>query len=251
MTTSAEQDAAALMASPVRRSLVAALEAAGRPAEGAPGMTAAELAPHVGLHVTTVRFHLDQLVAAGVLTARFVRQDGAGRPRKVYVVADRVTHDAEGPLRLLATLLAEAMTAGVSGERLTPVEAGRRWVRDHLPGRPHREPAETPGAWIARVGEVIDVLDEWGYQPELSTSDGGRNARVELSDCPFLDLARENEAVVCGVHRGLIAESMRRVGEPGAEVSLEPFVAPDRCLAHIRRTTPFHSTAAPPPEERT
>ena len=106
------------------------------------------------------------------------------------------------------------------------------------PTAPRRD---SPGGWLGRVGEVIDVLDGWGYHPEVSTSEGGRTARVELSDCPFLDLARDNQAVVCAVHRGLIAESMKQAGEADAEVTLEPFVTENRCRAHIRTATPFRS----------
>ncbi len=242
MPATGEHDAAALLASPVRRSLVEVLEQ--QPVDddgGERGLTAAELALQVGLHVSTVRFHLDQLVAAGVLLAEFRRRASAGRPRKVYRTAGRPLSQGTEPLRLLTRLLAEAMTASVQGEPITPDEAGRRWAREHLEAHPDRAPADSPGAWLGRVGEVIDVLEEWGYQPEVSTSEGGRTARVELTDCPFLDLARDNQAVVCGVHRGLIAEAMNQMGEADADVTLEPFVAADRCRAHIRTTTPFRS----------
>lgn len=246
-TDQQQYDAAALLASPVRRRLVELLEArsaqrtGGSAASG--GSTAAELAPDAGLHVTTVRFHLDQLVAAGVVESFFQRRQTAGRPRKVYRVIARDEAAAAGsnPLRLLTQLLAEAMTASVQGERVTPVEAGRRWAREHLASHPERRPAESAGAWLGRVGEVVDVLESWGYQPEVSTSDGGRTARVQLTDCPFLDLARDNQAVVCGVHRGLIAESLAQAGEADAQVALEPFVTENRCLAMIRTTTPFRS----------
>lgn len=241
--TDGEYDAAALMASPVRRSLVDALERRSHEAPDDPGLTTADLAPVVGLHGTTVRFHLDQLVAAGVLRSTFRRQQGAGRPRKVYHLARRPTAGpAPDPLHLLTQLLAEAMTAAVRGESLTPEEAGRRWAREHLTADADRSPAETPGTWLARVGEMIDVLEGWGYQPELSTSDGGRAARVELTDCPFLDLARDNRAVVCGVHQGLIAESMRRFGETDTDVVLEPFVTPNRCRAHLRTRAAFRTS---------
>lgn len=240
MTTQQQYDAAALLASPVRRFLVELLEAT--VADSPDGRTAAELAPEADLHVSTVRFHLDQLVAAGVLESSFQRRQSAGRPRKVYRPAPRTAEPTGGePLRLLTQLLTEAMTASVHGEKVTPFEAGRRWAREHLQGHPERAPADSTGVWLGRVGEVIDVLEGWGYQPEVSTSDGGRTARVELSDCPFLDLARDNQAVVCGVHRGLIAESLAQAGESGAQVALEPFVTENRCLAHIRTTTPFRT----------
>ncbi len=249
MPATDDYDAAALLASPVRRVLVETLEAGGR---GGRGMTAAELAPHVGLHVSTVRFHLDRLVAGGVLRADFHRHEGAGRPRKLYSLGARAPGRAvtDRPLGLLAALLAEAMAVSTAGAAVTPEEAGRRWAREHVPEPADPRPAETQGAWLARVGEVVNVLEAWGYQPELSTSEGGRTARVELSDCPFLDLARSNTAVVCGVHRGLIAESMRRLGEPGAEVTLEPFVTQTRCLALIRATASFRPATPALPEER-
>ena len=60
---------------------------------------------------------------------------------------------------------------------------------------------------------MIDVLQEWGYTPELRTSEGGRVAEVTLAHCPFLELARANPAVVCGIHRGLIAGSLAQLGE--------------------------------------
>ncbi|HMM94986.1 helix-turn-helix domain-containing protein [Phycicoccus sp.] len=240
MPTKQEYDAAALLASPVRRFLVQLLEASAT--DSPQGLAAAEIAPQADLHVTTVRFHLDQLVAAGVLEAEFVRPGTAGRPRKVYRRAPARSAPGTEPLKLLTTLLTEAMTASVHGERLTPYEAGRRWAREHLADHSERTPADSAGAWLGRVGEVIDVLEDWGYQPEVSTSDGGRSVRVELTDCPFLDLARDNQAVVCGVHRGLIAESMAMSGEVRAHVALEPFVTETRCRALIRTDTPFKSS---------
>ena len=68
MTTAVPHNAAALLASPVRRALVDAL-AHVEGGDRTPGLTAAELADEVALHVTTVRFHLDQLVAAGLVEA--------------------------------------------------------------------------------------------------------------------------------------------------------------------------------------
>ena len=45
------------------------------------------------------------------------------------------------------------------------------------------------------------MLQEWGYTPEIATTDRGRTAEITLVDCRFLALARENPAVVCGVQR--------------------------------------------------
>ncbi len=78
-------DAGGLLASPVRRRIVARLaESRIAPGREHGGLSAAELAADLGLHVTTVRFHLDQLLAAELVTAGTEHREGAGRPRKVF-----------------------------------------------------------------------------------------------------------------------------------------------------------------------
>ena len=250
MTAAEPRHAAGLLASPVRRRLVDTLAHAGTGPRG-PGLTAAELAAEVGLHVTTVRFHLDQLVAAGLVEAEVRRGGGAGRPRKFYAVAPGSLEDIDprtevGSLRLLSSLLAQTLTDGASGESVTPAEAGARWAAEHVPAEPGA-PADTPGRWIGKLAQMIDVLQEWGYTPELRTTDGGRSAEVTLAHCPFLELARANTAVVCGIHRGLIAGSLAQLGETSTRVSLEPFVDSTTCLAHVSTTTPFRTTASKEP----
>jgi predicted ArsR family transcriptional regulator len=247
MTTSPQPNAAALLASPVRRQIVDALALADGDAD-TPGFTAAELASEVGLHVTTVRFHLDQLVAAGLVESAVRREGGAGRPRKVYTLAPGSLDDVDGRaeadhLRLLSGLLASTLTQGVGGHAMTPAEAGRRWAVEHVAPEQGSPPADTPGRWLGKLAQMIDVLQEWGYTPELKTSEGGRVAEVTLSHCPFLDLARANPAVVCGIHRGLIAGSLAQLGESATRVSLEPFVDDTTCIAHVSTTTPFRTTA--------
>lgn len=233
-----------LLASPVRRALVESLalhatDSAGE-GPGPAGLTAAELAERHDLHVTTVRFHLDQLVAAGVLEARFRRSARAGRPSKVYsVAAGSLDHSSsEEGFRILASLLASTLSEAAQGHTVSPEEAGAAWARSHV--APAGEPTATsPGQWIGKVGRMVDVLRDWGYTPEVSTSGDGRTAEIRLAHCPFLDLAKDNPAVVCGVHRGLIAGTMEQLGEPDTAVSLEPFVGPRLCTAHVTTRTPF------------
>lgn len=251
--------AGALLASPVRRRILEVLGtdrvssdrlSSGR--LGAEGLTAAQLAKQLSLHVTTVRFHLDQLVAAGLVEASFHKHIGAGRPRKVYarVKGPRPTVSSHDSLLLLSTLLTEAFA--VQGERqraMSPDEAGRRWAVENVPAAPG-EPAATPGQWIAKLGLAIDVLSEWGYEPELTADAGGRDARIELTYCPFRELARQNTEVVCGIHRGLIAGTMARLGEPDTTVELHPFAEGERCIARLQATGDRPEAPVPPPDER-
>ena len=249
-------DAAALglLASPIRRRIVDTLanlppaldpeSAAPTPAEG---LSAKELADRFGLHVTTMRFHLDQLVQAGLLTATFQRRESAGRPRKLYAVerGSLESVSSEQSFKMLSELLVESFHTDEHGRPLTPDEAGARWGRRRVgqersnAGAP--EPARTAGQWLGRIGHMVDLLEEWGYLPEVSTSNHGRTAEVALHDCPFLSLAQENTAVVCGIHRGLIRGVLESLGEESTQVGLTPFVTPHLCVASLTATTPFAS----------
>lgn len=242
MTASPPDEGASLLSSPVRREIIDLV--ANRDLEGAgvgAGMSAAEIAAQVGRHVTTVRFHLDQLVGAGLMEAGFARQPGAGRPRKVYRIAPGSFRDvpAEASYAMLTELLAKSFAASAAGEILTPQEAGHQWALDHVEGDPDEAPARSPGQWLGKVGRMVDVLRDWGYTPNVATRDDGRTVEVELVDCPFLEIASTQAAIVCGIHRGLIAGALERLGEGGAQISLEPFVEPNRCLAHLTTTTSF------------
>ncbi len=246
MTTS--DDATGLLRSAVRRDIVDTL--ANLPQDRREtGLSAREIGAQVGLHASTVRFHLDQLVAAGLLRSHFERSHGAGRPSKKYAVAQGSLEDANDSehYATLAGLLAEMFSErGPDDVPLTPEQAGAAWAHRHAPelvGVPATtEPARTAGAWLGKVGVMIDVLRDWGYTPNLRTEDFGRSADVDLVGCPFLPLARSNPEVVCAVHRGLMRGTLEVFGEADVELSLTPFVEPHRCLAHLTTRTPFAPT---------
>ena len=68
----------AVLASPVRRDALAVLRAAPGP------LTATALAEHLDLHVTTVRFHLDQLERVGLVARESEHSGRPGRPAAAY-----------------------------------------------------------------------------------------------------------------------------------------------------------------------
>ncbi len=229
-----------LLDSPVRRSIMALLRE-GAQGEGPASMTAAELGEQLDLHVTTVRFHVDQLVRVGLLTTDFVR-GRVGRPRKVYALApDDLVRTATDAYASLGAVLAEAWPEGHGAPSTSPREAGRAWLARHSPhASKEASPATSPGEWLGRIGCAYDLLLQWGYQPELSASGSARTTTLTLHDCPFLDMAAIRPDVVCGVHHGLIEGAMEMAGEPGVDISMRPFVGPRTCTVTItqgRHTT--------------
>lgn len=256
--TSPQAPGVDLLGSPVRRQVVdllASLPTRLDPENGArvaaDGLSARELADRFGLHVTTIRFHLDQLVEGGLVTSHFERGEGAGRPRKVYSIAHG-SLDSISPERsfaLLSEILVESLDGG--GEHLSPEELAARWSRRRLRKErlepAARKPATTAGQWLGKIGVMVDVLEEWGYVPDVSTTDGGRLARVALHACPFIELARRNTALICGIHRGLVRGVLDELGEEGATVSLTPYVTPHLCVADITAREPFTATTPSSP----
>lgn len=221
------------------------------------GQSAQELAEVVGLHLTTVRFHLDQMVAAGLLTSvQAAPSGGAGRPRKLYAVpavpmAAPTDPEALRAYAVLDEILSRASrtSAAASGppsldqSPTALVQSGWQWATEHV-ARVATDvaaggPATTPGAWLGKVGVVMDLLVGWGHAPEVRTTPGGRQTDILLRDCPFLALAKDQPHLVCGVHRGLLRGALDALGEETAALDLEPLVDHRTCHAHLTVTTPF------------
>lgn len=220
-----------LLDSAVRRRIVDELST-----EPDRSLTAAEAAEILGLHTSTARFHLDQLVAGQALSTRSERR-GVGRPRKVYVLAVPTEPTAaerdHKSLQLLSGLLTETFATRLDDQPLTPEQAGEAWARTHVPADPDAEPSSTAGEWLGRIGGLTDVLNTWGYTPEISTNGQDKAADIRLTHCPFRELAKENPAVVCGIHRGLMRGTMHQLGERDTEVDLVPFAEGNVCIAHL------------------
>jgi predicted ArsR family transcriptional regulator len=186
-------------------------------------MDVTALAAAVGLHVTTARGHLAMLERAGLVLRTQEVSGEPGRPRQLYALADE-SQPQEGHRRL-AEFLASVLAADAEGGERAE-EAGRRWAQAQLPD------AE-PLSWDAGTRRIVDLFDALGFAPE--TVDEQHHRRIDLRACPFRDVARAYPGIVCAVHRGLLKESLARMGQPGAAAGafLEPFVEPELCVAGI------------------
>ena len=109
-----------VLSSPVRREIMDALAnpphltSAGQPNRST-GLTAADLAERLHLHVTTVRFHLDRLEQAGLVASHDERAR-VGRPRRRFTVQPGQLTEVTAPdaYRVLAEVLAASMASGES-----------------------------------------------------------------------------------------------------------------------------------------
>jgi predicted ArsR family transcriptional regulator len=195
----------AAMASPSRRSVLDVLLASTGP------LDAAAVAERVGLHLTTTRFHLDQLVDAGLARRRASAEGRRGRPRMLYAPAGapRERDAREQLIRVLSGALSEHADE-------ESLRAGRRWASAFEPPRPD-DPV--PG--------LVDVLERLGFDPEPDAAD---DLVIRLPSCPFREAARDHPEVVCTVHRGLIDRLMDGTTR---DARLLPFVEPQLCLVAV------------------
>src|SRR6185312_10204161 len=174
-----------------------------------------EAATALGVARTVAAFHLDRLVADGLLTTEFRRLTGrqgpgAGRPAKLYRRAEREV-SVSLPARqydlaagLLAAAVKQATETGTPvAETLTRVatergrELGERAV-EHAGKRPSRR---------ALVNAAMSVLDEQGYEPRAAGDE------VVLGNCPFHALVDEQRDLVCGMNLDLLRGMAAAVGD--------------------------------------
>jgi predicted ArsR family transcriptional regulator len=159
-------------------------------------------------------FHLDKLVDAGLLNARYEtpggRPRGRGRAPKVYQPAGdglSVTIP-QRRYELIADILAEALDAG-------------------------REPAREVAAQVAyRRGyalagtDVVGVLGDLGFEP------GDEGGAITLHNCPFHVLAARHTELVCGLNLAFVTGLVAGLGVTGLDPVLAP--RPGRCCVQLR-----------------
>lgn len=216
-----EQQRHRVLAGMSRSRLLAVLRRAGGP------LGVRELAAAVGLHPNTAREHLDQLVEAGLVTRQRAAPAGRGRPGLRYAAERSSAGDDPDAYRVLAGVLASELARRDDAVDAA-LNAGERWG-ERTTGR-----AETAGGVGEAVDRLVEILDELGFAPEAGPAPA---TSIELHRCPFGSLAHEQGDVVCNVHLGLMRGALRELGAPLDAVSLEPFVAPDLCVAHLETRT--------------
>lgn len=192
------------------------------------GLGIADLADQVGLHMNTVRFHLDRLLAEGLVTRRVEQRAEPGRPRLSFTAVRRpdVGRDQRS-YHLLAEMLAGYVASAVPDPVGQSTQLGRTWGR-YLATRPapYRQSTEEE----ARV-ELVQVLQRIGFAPQPVDDDAG--PQIRLRHCPFLEVADAHREVVCSLHLGLMQGVVAELRAPIDVDRLEPFAEPSACIAYL------------------
>jgi predicted ArsR family transcriptional regulator len=190
-------------------------------------LDARELAERVGLHVNTVRVHVNALAEAGLVESETMPSQGRGRPRVAYRATSAAGDVGARRYQLLAEMLT-ALVARFGSEAAAQLEEiGEAWGRYLVEGPP-------PYAGLSdreAVERLIALLAEIGFQPQLE--EVGRGRRILMKPCPFLELARAHQEVICPIHLGMMRGALDELGAKTRATKLEPFVRPDLCVARL------------------
>jgi predicted ArsR family transcriptional regulator len=190
----------ASLAEPQRRALYGFVIARNAP------VSKVDAAAALGLARSVAAFHLDRLVADGLLTAEYRRLTGrqgpgAGRPAKLYRRAESDL-SVSLPSRhydLAAELLADAIDGATeSGESVGDALTRAASERGRVLGERARERAGKRPTRRALLDAALGVLEEQGYEPHATTSE------IVLANCPFHALVDEHRDLVCGMNHDLL-----------------------------------------------
>ncbi len=209
---------------PTETRLVALLRTAGAP------LDTASIAAGVGLHPNGVRLQLQRMERRGLVGSEPAR-GAVGRPRTLWRLLPRAIAEADLPHTgwAMARSLARAIPA--TPARLKEVERAGEQMGAEL--------AQDLGAATGAdkrdaVGQALAAL---GFDPERH--DDGSISRYRLRTCPYAEAVRENPAVVCTLHRGVVRGVLDRIAPTAELTGFEPR-PPDvaGCIVEITSATP-------------
>jgi predicted ArsR family transcriptional regulator len=169
-----------------------------------------ELASDLRVHPNSVRHHMAQLLEAGLVERR-VGAGGRGRPGYQWAIAPGARPAGRSPrgygelARWLARMIGET-----EAEQSQAESEGRRIGHEIAPRGPSTEPA-------AALGTALSAL---GFEPEQRIARG--RLLYRLGNCPYRDAVRQNQSVVCALHKGIAEGLLDRIAPEGLLTGFEP-----------------------------
>jgi predicted ArsR family transcriptional regulator len=174
-----------------------------------------EAAEATGMSRNLAAFHLDKLVDAGLLAARYEappgQPRGRGRAPKVYEpIGDGLSVTIpERRYELIADILAEAVDTATE-----PAEVAHRAGVDL-------------GARLRPAPDVVELLTGLGFEPGPLPGSG-----VRLQNCPFHALAARHTALVCGLNHAFITGLLAGLDIRTHQAQLVP--TPNACCVQLQ-----------------
>lgn len=197
-------------------------------------VTRDEAAAAVGISRKLAAFHLDKLVRAGLLRARYepvgaIRR--VGRAPKVYEPTEleiRVSIPERRHEVLADILLDAVLDAGAALGTVREAAVRAAGARGEDLGAAERTAARPGRLGAERALTMCEgILARHGFEPTRETP-----ACVRLRNCPFHPLAARAPDLVCGINHAFLAGLLRGLGAGGVEAVLTPRAG--ECCVELR-----------------
>lgn len=190
-----------------------------------------EAARAAGISRVLAAFHLDKLVAAGLLSAEYRRLTdrrgpGAGRPSKIYRRSPRQFAVMLPARRYLDAAHVFATAVEAAGPRAARAlhRAAAAFGREM--GGAARALAGPRAGHQRLLGAAEDMLRAYGFEPARS------NGSVLLYNCPFHALTQEHRETVCHMNLELLTGFVEGLKLRGVQAQLRPH--DERCCVLLR-----------------
>ena len=204
--------------------------------------TVSELAKMIRVHGNTVRFHLESLLADGLIEVeeQALEKRSVGRPAVRYPAIARVAPSQIRHTETLVKLFLGDLAADPEGAARAE-EIGKRW------GRTRAEEIDArvrPGAPEGDLKALSSLLEDMGFE-----SDPPANSQMLVKTCPFIGDMQPGEVAknaaggeeedtlppVCAVHLGVMKGALEEWGADTQVAELTPFAQADRCRISLAR----------------
>ncbi|WP_344596717.1 transcriptional regulator [Streptomyces violaceusniger] len=219
-------DSVSVLSEDSRRRMFVFIRRAGR------AVTRDEAAASVGISRKLAAFHLDKLVDAGLLHARYETPGGmrkVGRRPKVYEPTDaQITVSIpERRHELLADLLLDAVLTEGADENAAQAAVRTAEQRGRRMGETARDETR-PGRLGPERGLTVceRLLDEYGYEPVREAP-----TELRLRNCPFHPLTAKAPDLVCGMNHAFLAGYLNGLEVNGVRAVLAP--EPGECCVRL------------------
>ena len=185
-----------------------------------------QAATALGLAMHNAVFHLDRLVAHGLLDVEYRRLSGktgpgAGRPSKLYRRAADEFSVSLPPRRydLVGDILAAAVARAEDGVPLD--QAVRECARREGLAAAQAQDLDRAGVFE----NLAQILGNQGFEPKVD------DGEMLLANCPFHALAQKHTELVCGLNQAYVQGAADGLATDLA-ACLEP--EPGRCCVRVR-----------------
>ena len=158
--------------------------------------TAEALSSRLGMNMSVVRRHLEEMVAQRFVASFFMRA-GRGRPSRIYSISLEGRNAVSSRYDLVADLLTVAAEKDLGNEKSAQLyaSAGR------LLAKSARE--------IGSAESLLPVLADFGFQPELRNE--GRKRLIISKNCPIAKLAQKHPTLTCDTfHTAFLREALKQ-----------------------------------------